>query len=423
MSLENAFFIKTFGCQMNEYDSLRMEKSMLEGGFIPVLTEEEAQYIIINTCSVRQHAEDRAISYAGRFLKNKKVIMAGCMAQSEGSAIKKQHHEIFAVIGTSNFENIAGIISSGGGVYTAENSEAGASGFRKGSVSAFLSVMRGCDNYCSYCIVPYVRGRETSRPKDKILKELSQMASAGIREVTLLGQNVNSYSCPESGAKFPLLLREAAETAGLELLRFMTSHPKDLSDELIDAVASNPKCCTHFHLPMQSGSDRVLSSMNRGYTSAGYALTASKIKEKIKDLYFTSDILVGFPSEGEKEFMETVRLAEKMRFDAAYIFKYSVRRGTAAEKMGDLVPEEEKLRRLNYILDLQKKIGKDINSAYLGREMDALAVSEAPQPGQLKASAMNGKKVFVNAGRELLGKKLRVRITAASNQSVTGEVL
>jgi tRNA-2-methylthio-N6-dimethylallyladenosine synthase len=421
--MEHTFFIKTFGCQMNEYDSLRMENCMLESGFSPVCSEEEAQYIIINTCSVRQHAEDRAVSYAGRFLKNKKVIFTGCMAQSEAGALVKQHPAIFAVIGTSNFEHTAEIIDSGGGVNVSENDEAGKSGIREGRVSAYLAVARGCDNFCSYCIVPYVRGREKSRPKAVILAELEKMALAGTREVTLLGQNVNSYLCPGTGVKFPQLLSEASKIPGLELVRFMTSHPKDLSEELIDAVASNPKCCTHFHLPLQSGSDRVLLEMNRKYTSAGYEAAASKIKAKIKDLYFTSDILVGFPAETEKDFMETAAMVEKMRYDAAYVFKYSVRRGTAAQKLGDAVPEEEKLRRLNYILDLQKKIGKDINAAYLGRGLEVLGLSALPQ-GQLKASAMNGKKVFVNAaGAEMTGKKFRVRIIAASNQSVTGEVM
>ncbi len=421
--MAESFFIKTFGCQMNEYDSLRMEASLLEAGFVPVCSEEEAQYLIINTCSVRQHAEDRAISYAGRFLKSKKVIITGCMAQSEGKGLKKQHNEIFAVIGTSNFENISEIIGSGGGVHISENNGAGVSGIRHGRISAYLAVTRGCDNYCSYCIVPYVRGRETSRPKTIILEELKKMASAGAREVTLLGQNVNSYLCPDTGEKFPSLLASASKTPGLELVRFMTSHPKNLSEELIDAVASNPKCCTHFHLPLQSGSDRVLLEMNRKYTSAVFEAAASNIKAKIKDLYFTSDILVGFPAETEKDFMETAAMVEKMRFDAAYIFKYSVRKGTAAEKFGDAVPEEEKLRRLNYILDLQKKIGKDINASYLGRELEVLGLSVSSQPGQIKASAMNGKKVFVNAGPELIGKKFRVKIAAASNQSVTGEAV
>lgn len=408
---------------MNEYDSLRMESSMLEAGYTAVCSEEEAQFLIINTCSVRQHAEDRAISYAGRFLKNKKVIISGCMAQSEAGNLKRRYNEIFAVIGTSNFENIAEIISAGGGIYINENSGAGRSGISKGKVSAYIAVTRGCDNYCSYCIVPHVRGRETSRPKRLILEELEKAARSGVREAVLLGQNVNSYLCPDTGAKFPELLAASSKTPFIELVKFMTSHPKDLSEELIDAVASNPKCCTHFHLPLQSGSDRVLREMNRKYTSAGYEDVASKIRKKIKDLYFTSDILVGFPSETEKDFMETAAMAERMRFDAAYIFKYSVRRGTAAEKMGDSVPEAEKLRRLNYILDLQKKIGKDINASYLGRELDVLAVSVSAQTGQVKASAMNGKKVFVNAGPELTGKKFRVRIIAASNQSVTGEAV
>ncbi|HRU38431.1 MAG TPA: tRNA (N6-isopentenyl adenosine(37)-C2)-methylthiotransferase MiaB, partial [Candidatus Goldiibacteriota bacterium] len=355
-------YIHTFGCQMNEYDSERMLAALAQaGGFLSVNNEAEADVVIVNTCSVRKHAEERAMSYIGRHVKDRKVIVAGCMAQNLKDGLKRQFPGLHAVVGTSSFDEIADIILSGG-VFTQEGKDAYSLRLKRpAKVRAFLAVMRGCDNFCSYCIVPHVRGREQSRPYMEILDEASMLASAGTKEITLLGQNVNSYM--DSGTDFPDLLAKLAGIAGIKRIRFMTSHPKDLGEKLVATVAGNTKICRHIHFPAQSGSDRILALMNRKYTAAEYCRKVAMIREKIPGCAVTTDFLLGFPSETGADFMETARMAEELRFDDAYIFKYSSRPGTAAADMDDDVPEAEKKRRVNYLLDLQKKISEDINKS------------------------------------------------------------
>ena len=419
-------FIRTFGCQMNDYDSERMAGVLAEEGHEQVQSEQEADCIIVNTCSVRKHAEDRALSYIGRHSKEKKVVVAGCMAQSEGGNLIKDNPEIFAVVGTYNFTNIGDILKQeSGGVYTEmKNEKYLLNPKRQQQVKGYAAIMQGCNNYCSYCIVPYVRGRERSRPAEEITEELNKMASFGYREVMLLGQNVNSYYDAKSGTNFTGLLKKAAGVEGIYRIRFMTSHPKDLTYELVEAVAEEKKLCSHFHLPLQAGSDRILKLMNRKYTSGEYAEKILKIREKVKGVSVTSDILVGFPGETEEEFKTTVSMVEGLRFDDVFVFKYSERKGTKSAEYHDDISEEEKLTRLNYILDLQKKIRDDINKGYIGSEQEVLVYGASyKNTEELKAATDNNKKVFVKGSSSLAGTLQRVKIEEIRGQSFGGKLI
>jgi tRNA-2-methylthio-N6-dimethylallyladenosine synthase len=416
-------FIKTFGCQMNEYDSERMASIIKEdSGYELAKDEAGADVIILNTCSVRKHAEERAMSYIGRHIKNKRVIVAGCMAQNLKKELKQQFPKLHAIVGTFKFDDIGDIIKKGG-THVEENHDAYSVNIKRGKKTrGYIAIMQGCDNFCSYCIVPYVRGREKSRTVQEIKSELEGLAAGGCREVTLLGQNVNSYR--DGAVNFPGLLRELAKTAGVERIRFMTSHPKDLSDELIDTVASDKKFCKHFHLPVQSGSDRILNLMNRKYTVSEYAEKASKIRAKIPGVSITTDVLVGFPGETAADFEETLKLLREIRFDDAYMFKYSPRPGTKAEKLKDDVGEEEKSARINYALDLQKKISEDINSKLVGKEFEALVYGiKKGDKTEIRATTDTNKRVYLESDEIEPGSMVKVRITEARAGALNGEAL
>jgi tRNA-2-methylthio-N6-dimethylallyladenosine synthase len=419
-------FIRTFGCQMNEYDSERMYNvlsRLKEYDF--AASEKDADVIIVNTCSVRQHAEDRAFSYIGRYVNSKKVIVAGCMAENLKTKLLIKFPKLFAVVGTFNFSHIDKIIKKGG-LYVGENSDkyAKVPVIKKG-ISGFLTIMQGCNNFCSYCIVPYVRGKERSRKVSEIEEEMKIMADNGYREVMLLGQNVNSYYDESTATNFPGLLKKLVKTDGIERIRFMTSHPKDLSDELIETVASEKKLCRHFHLPVQSGCDNILKLMNRKYTSDFYLERLSRIREIIKDVSITTDILVGFPCENEKDFNDTVNLVKTAKFDNAFVFKYSVREGTEAAKLRDDVSEVEKLRRLNYILEMQGKISEDINKGLQGRIVEVLALGKSTHNmDELKTTTDTNKKVYIKGSDEMTGKIHKVKITELrSKDAFGGEII
>ncbi len=419
-------FIRTFGCQMNEYDSERMFNILSnQSDYTFVNSEKEADTIIVNTCSVRQHAEDRALSYIGRYVNSKKVIVVGCMAEKLKTQLFIKFPKLFSIVGTFNISYIDKILKKGG-VYVGENKEKyiKTNTIKKG-INGFLTIMQGCNNFCSYCVVPYVRGRERSRAVADIEEEMKIMVQNGYKEIMLLGQNVNSYFDEGSKTNFPELLKRLAKIEGIERIRFMTSHPKDLSDELITVVAEEKKLCKHFHLPVQSGSDNILELMNRKYTSTFYTEIVSKIRDKIKDVAISTDILVGFPCENEKDFQDTVKLVEKIRFDDAFVFKYSVRPGTEASKLKDDVPEDEKLRRLNYILEIQSKISEDINKGLLGKNVEVLALGKSLRNrDELKTTTGTNKKVYIKGNDEMIGKIYKVRITEMrSKEGFGGEII
>lgn len=419
-------YIHTFGCQMNEYDSERMGGELRAKGYVPVSDKKNAEYVIVNTCSVRKLAEEKAFSLIGALSAEKKVIVAGCMAQSMKEELFKKFPRLTAVVGTFKISRIAEIIENGKKrAYVDERSESYSGNIeRKKEAAGFVTVMQGCDNFCSYCIVPYVRGRERSRGIEEIKEEITAMARAGYREVTLLGQNVNSYYDKKTGLDFPELLRETARIDGICRIKFMTSHPKDLSDELIRAVAEEEKAAKHFHLPVQSGSAAVLEKMNRRYTPESYRERISAIRKAIPDCAITTDILVGFPGETNEDFEKTAALVSDVRFDSAFVFKYSERSGTKAEAFGDDVAKEEKTRRINYILGLQKKISDDIIKRDEGKTVLALGLNvSSKRPGEIEMSVDSGKKVFVRGSADLIGKMVKVKLVKARGMSFEGEII
>jgi len=419
-------YIHTFGCQMNEYDSERMAGILEIAGHELVYSEAEADAIIINTCTVRNLAEEKAYSYAGRFVTDKKVIITGCLAEIKKEELIKKFPTLHAVLGTYNFANIGKIITARKGkvLSGAAEEDYGKNVKRPGGVSGYLAIMQGCDNFCSYCIVPYARGRERSRSIKDIISELNRMASQGFVEVIFLGQNVNSYKDPETGVNFAGLLKETVKTAGIERIRFMTPHPKDISRELAETVAANKKICSHIHLPVQAGSDNILKAMNRKYTREQYLEKLAMIREVIPGVCVTTDVMVGFPGETEKDFNDTVSLLETARFDSAYMFKYSARQGTAAFKLKDDVDKEEKARRINYVLELQKHISENINSGEIGTTAAALGIAPADRyEGEIEAALESGKKVFCRGDLSLIGKIFEVKLTQVRGMSFSGEVI
>lgn len=419
-------YIHTFGCQMNEYDSERMAGVLELAGHEMVYSEAEADAVIINTCTVRNLAEEKAYSYAGRFVTDKKVIITGCLAEIKKEELIKKFPTLHAVLGTYNFANIGKIITAGKGkvLSGAAEEDYGKDVKRPGGVSGYLAIMQGCDNFCSYCIVPYARGRERSRSVKSIITELKKMASDGFSEAILLGQNVNSYKDPETGMNFAELLKEAAKTDGIERIRFMTPHPKDISRQLVETVASVDKVCSHIHLPVQAGSDNILKAMNRKYTRQEYFKKLAMIREIIPGVCVTTDVMVGFPGETEADFQDTVSLLEEARFDSAYMFKYSPRTGTASYKMKDDVDKEEKARRINYVLELQKHISENINSAEIGKEMAALGITTADRyEGEIEGTLESGKKVFCPGDKNLIGKIFKVKLTGLKGMSFSGETV
>ncbi|MDD5687580.1 MAG: tRNA (N6-isopentenyl adenosine(37)-C2)-methylthiotransferase MiaB [Elusimicrobia bacterium] len=334
------FYVKTFGCQMNIADSDSMGKLLLGRGYLPAEKPENADIIIINTCTVRQHAEDRALSYLGetRKLKKKnpklKIFIAGCVASRLKEDLKKRFSYLDGFIPANDTVKLLQLLE------TSKSSNTG----KCENLSEFVTITLGCSNFCSYCIVPFVRGPEKSRSLDDILSDIKMLTDMGKQEITLLGQNVNSYKFHKMD--FADLLLKVEEIPEIKKIKFMTSHPKDMSNKIIDAIDDCGKVVRQIHLPVQSGSDRILKLMNRKYTVKKYMSIIEKMQKKIKDVSFTTDIIVGFPTETEKDFNDTLKLVKKVKFASAFTFKYSPRENTKAYAMEDDVPLEVKKKRL-----------------------------------------------------------------------------
>ncbi len=383
---ERLVYIETFGCQMNENDTARIIGVLKGANYRPTTDPGLADLILVNTCSIRDKAEQKVYSTLGRFkrLKKKKpgllIGVAGCVAQQEGERLLKRVPHLDIVFGPHNIHRLGEMLSEvekrGGGVVSTElrsdieeheyDVEPGVEG-----VKTYVSIMRGCDNFCSYCIVPYTRGREVSRPRDEIVEEIRSLASRGIKEVTLLGQNVNSYG-KGIGATFTELLKDVCRVDGIERVRFVTSHPKDISDELIYLFAEEPKLARALHLPIQSGSNRVLERMRRAYTVEDYLKKVRLLKKLYPDMAITTDIIVGFPGESDEDFECTMNVVREVRFDGAFSFKYSPRPGTLAAGFDDKVPEEVKAERLEELQALQRTITLEKNRSLAGRTMSVL---------------------------------------------------
>ena len=384
----HSYHIESFGCQMNLSDSERIAGQLESLGYVSADTNELADVIVLNTCCVRESAENRIFGHIGALKRIKEqdprciIIVAGCLAQKDQEAIFRRAPHVDIVLGTQNIDRLAEILLETERqkrlVVSDDCTDDGLGEkmrkSRNPGVSAWVPIMYGCDNFCSYCIVPYVRGRERSRPPEAILEEIRLFVAGGGREVTLLGQNVNSYGKNlADGWDFPRLLSAVDRIHGIRRVRFMTSHPKDLSNRLIRAMAEGKNICRHLHLPVQSGCDEILRRMNRNYTAEAYRDIVRRLRSAIPDISLTTDLIVGFPGETEAMFDETLDFVKEMSFDAAFTFLYSRRSGTPAAELQDQISSEKKQERLQALMDLQNDISLERNRQWLAREVEVLA--------------------------------------------------
>jgi tRNA-2-methylthio-N6-dimethylallyladenosine synthase len=434
------YMIKTWGCQMNVHDSEKIAGVASSLGYNVTDSEEQADLIVFNTCCVREHAELKVYGNLGRLKKLKAdkpdliIAVCGCMTQQREVAehIAKRYPFVDIVFGTNKIHMLAEYVANAGLtgstiVDIKDDTEGkiieGVPVGRDDGIKAWVAVMHGCNNFCSYCIVPYVRGREKSRKKEQILSEIKELGQAGYKEVTLLGQNVNSYGRDlEEKADFASLLREINEIKGIERIRFITSHPKDLSIDLIHAIRDCQRVCEHIHLPFQAGSNNILKMMNRKYTKEQYLELAERIKAEIPDISITTDIIVGFPGETGEDFRHTLDVVERVRFDSAFTFLYSKRKGTPAEKMENHVPDRVKHERLNELLDLTQQITAENNSLLKGRIMEVLV--EGPSKthtDRLTGRTRTNKIVHFEGKTDLTGRLVPVKITEPQSWSLYGE--
>ena len=449
-----AYRTETMGCQMNERDSETIAGLLCEMGFAPAASCAEAAIIVVNTCSVRENADNRFFGMLGRIKKIKEArpecvtAVCGCMMQQQRivDRIKEKYPWVDIIFGTHNIHELPGLLRSavleraksvlirddGGDIVE------GLPAKRTFPFKAYVNIMYGCDNRCTYCIVPYTRGRERSRRPAAIEREIRNLAADGVREITLLGQNVNSYrgrdgDDPQDGAPrirsgqgsldFPGLIERIGAIDGIERISFMTSHPKDLSQGLIDAYRSCGKLCGAIHLPVQSGSSRVLARMNRRYTKEDYLERIARLRAVSPDIAITTDFIVGFPGETEADFEETMDLIERVRFDSAFTFLYSRREGTPAASYADAVPEADKHRRFERMVERLNAIAAEKNRAYLGRTEIVLAEGPSKTDKAVMAGRTDaGKLVNFRAPAELAGCMLPVRITGVRSFSLYGEL-
>jgi tRNA-2-methylthio-N6-dimethylallyladenosine synthase len=428
--------IFTYGCQMNDLDSQKMYSMLARDGWERTDSLDEAGLIVLNTCSVRQKAYEKALSNIGRLRARKKrnpsliIVVTGCIAQQQGADIIERMPHVDAVLGTHQLHRVAEVardVAAGRGAVVDTRMDHCIPSMDiipdEDCVSpahrAYINIMQGCDNYCSYCIVPYVRGGEVSRGHAGILDEVRVHAARGVREVFLLGQNVNSYA---GGVSFPALLREISAVDGISRIRFTTSHPKDMGPDLMDCFATLDKLCSHIHLPFQSGSDAVLKLMNRSYTREGYLGLIRGLRSARPDIAFSADVIVGFPGEMEQGYKDTISLIEEVRFDVLYSFKYSPRPGTQAALLEDSVPLEEKNRRLGELQALQRRITLECNRARVGKAFEVLVDGRsARDPEQVYGRTGQNTIVNFTGAPGLAGTFINVRITRANPNSLTGE--
>ncbi len=433
------YYIETWGCQMNEEDSEKLSGGLKPLGHTRTESKEDADIIIFNTCCVRENAEQKVDGNVGALKKLKKenpdkvLAITGCMMQQEGRAEKliSKFPFIDIIIGTHNAykftEYLGRVLGGERPIVEVWDKEAdiieGAPIDRASTIKGFVTIMYGCNNFCTYCVVPHVRGRERSRKPSEIIKEIESMVAQGYKEITLLGQNVNSYGKGlEEDINFAELLRRINKIEGIERVRFMTSHPKDLSDEVIDVIASCDKLCESIHLPVQSGSSRILKKMNRHYDREQYLELAKKIKERIPNVAFTTDIIVGFPGETEEDFEDTISLVKEVEYDSAFTFLYSRRNGTPADLMLNQVDDKVKKERFNRLVEAVNEICAKKNSAYDGKIVEVLVEGESKSdPSKLTGRTRTSKLVNFTGNKDSVGKLVNVKITKANSFSLIGE--
>lgn len=435
-------FIRTFGCQMNEYDSDKMMAVLADSeGCVAVATPEEADIVLFNTCSVREKAQEKVFSDLGRIrplkAQNPDLIIGvgGCVASQEGGHIVERAPYVDVVFGPQTLHRLPELISKRqqSGRAQVDISFPEIEKFDhlppaevKGG-AAFVSIMEGCSKYCSFCVVPYTRGEEFSRPLDDVLTEIVDLADQGVKEINLLGQNVNAYRGVMSDGgvcDFAMLLRIVHEIDGIERLRFTTSHPREFSDAIIECYRDLPKLVSHLHLPIQSGSDRVLSAMKRGYTALEYKSIVRKLRAIRPDLCLSSDFIVGFPGETEAEFERTLKLVEEIAFDLSFVFIYSPRPGTPAAELPDDTPHAEKVRRLEALNVLLEAETARINQTMVGTVERCLVEGISKKdPDQLQARTANNRVVNFTGDASLLNQMVAIKITEAFTFSLRGELV
>lgn len=433
--MRRSVFIKTFGCQMNAVDSARMLSLLSSADYGAASTLEEADLVLLNTCSIREKADQKIYSDLGTLRRWKQrrpgrlIGVGGCLAQQDGEALRARAPHVDIVFGTHNIANLPGMVRRAELRLPtlAIGMEEGITHWdivphlEAGAVSAMVAIMQGCDNFCAYCVVPLVRGREVSRPAGDILSEVHALAGRGVREIVLLGQNVNSYGKKEGEISFPELLRRVSSIEGISRIRFITSHPRDLDDATIRLFGETAALCPQLHLPLQSGSDRVLAAMGRGYTRAGYLSKIEALRNVRPDMAFSSDFIVGFPGETEDDFRETLSVMREIRFDSSFSFRFSPRPGTRAAQMKEKVDPREAGDRLRRLQELQATHTRERLSALVGREIEVLAGGPSARDRKMLSGRTDCNKTvnFIpgNAG----GPIRTVLVTGAGTHSLVGE--
>ncbi|HEK85967.1 MAG: tRNA (N6-isopentenyl adenosine(37)-C2)-methylthiotransferase MiaB [Candidatus Saccharicenans sp.] len=431
------FYLHTFGCQMNVNDSEHVASLLLKEGAVPAVSPDKSDLIIINTCAVREKSVKKLFSYLGRLKQQKErqgtlIVCLGCVAQLYREKLLKKFPYLDLVVGPPQYQSLPAALKA----LELEQQKKILTGWerrwvelpikdeaRESQVSAYVTIMEGCNNFCSYCVVPFTRGRERYRPMSSILTEVKDLATAGYLEIQLLGQNVNSYQDPETGHRLPELLKRISEVEGLEWIRFLTSHPKDFTLELAEAMATYPKICHQLHLPLQSGSNRILKKMNRGYTREEYLDKINLLKSRLPDISLSTDLIVGFPTETEDDFQQTLELVEKIQFTNIFSFRYSPRPLTAAAKMKDDVPEEVKIDRLIRLQSRQKEIQTALHRKLVGKTVRVLCLGRSKR-GNLFCGRNEGYQVVnFSSNTDVAGKMIQVKITGSGPYSLQGEAV
>lgn len=433
-------YVHSFGCQLNVSDGEKIKGVLKKIGYSFTDAAEDADLIILNTCAVRENAEDRVFGIVGsmKHLKDENpnliIGISGCMTAQEHivERIKKSYPQVDIVLGTSAINSLPKLLLDclNGRSFAADIAEyadfsEGQEQVRESTYKASVPIMFGCNNFCTYCIVPYVRGRERSRKADDIISEVKQLVSDGYKEIMLLGQNVNSYGNDlECGISFPQLLRRLNEIDGDFIIRFMSSHPKDATKELLDAIIECEKVAKHLHLPVQSGSDEILSAMNRRYTAEKYLETVEYLRVYDKDFSFTTDIIVGFPNESAEDFEKTLELIKKVKYDNIYSFIYSKRTGTKAAEIDDRISDDEKSARMRKLLEIQREITTESYKRFIGKTLRVLVDGESrKKQGYLTGKSNEFIIVEFEGESSLIGSFVDVEITDAMNWAVTGKLL
>jgi tRNA-2-methylthio-N6-dimethylallyladenosine synthase len=440
-SQQKTFYLETFGCQMNAHDSEKVVGTLASEGYKQVETVEEAGLVLYNTCSIRDKAEQKVFHRLADYKKlqaqGKRFGVLGCVAQQEGHKIFERAPHVSLVCGSASYRNLpemlvqieqaeAGKPARVTGLDDRETDACFETEFtaRTNPHRGYITIIEGCDKFCSYCVVPFTRGKERSRTSDSVLAEAQRMAELGYTEIQLLGQNVNSYRDPAGKRSFAELLSAVGEVPGIKRVRFTTSHPRDFGKDIIDAIDARPTLCDHVHLPVQSGSTRMLEAMQRLYTREQYLERISWMKSAARDISITTDVIVGFPGETEEDFQRTLALLDEVEYDGVFAFKYSPRPNTPAVGLEDAIPDTEKARRLTVLLERQREIQRRRNQKHLGQELEVMVEGKNEARQQwIGRTSQNKTLNFSGAGRVEVGTYVAVRVVTAYPNSLVGEMV